>query len=349
MKYLKVIFTLLQETAVHYGQDKGAIAAAALAYHTVFSLAPLLVVSVALAGYVFGEVAVTGELVGQIEGVVGRETAVVIQSLIQNASLGSRGLWATIVSSVLLFLGASNVFNQLKTALNMVWGIEPAPNKGLLLVVQTRFLSILMVMGIGFLLLASVVTSTVLAALNEQLVHWFPILGGRLAVLNLGATFVLMTISFAIIFKALPDARVSWRDVLLGAVVTAIFFGLGVYLIGLYLGRSSVGSAYGAASSLVVLLFWTYMSAQILIFGAEFTRVYANKHGSQVIPKAHAVIVRRSPVLPSPVPVPLPPPVEVWETAVAPPPRHISLATGLLGLALGLFLGFVGSLLRQRD
>ncbi|MEZ4643146.1 MAG: YihY/virulence factor BrkB family protein [Chloroflexota bacterium] len=352
MKYLKAIFALIKETGVGYGRDKGALLAAALAYHTIFSLAPLLVISVAVAGYFLGEAAVTGQLVTQIEGVVGRAGAEVIQNLIRNASEGSTGLVATIVSTALLIWGASGVFNQLKTALNLMWGIAPPPNQGVVGVVKGRFLAIFLVMGIGFLLLMALFSNAMLVALDEQLVTWWPAVGGKLPTLNFVITFLIVTLLFAIIFKTLPDATIVWRDALMGGSVTSLLFGIGQWGLGLYLRNSSVGSAYGATSSLIVLLFWIYMSAQILMFGAEFTQVFAKQHGGGVMLADNALVLRREAVNgaePEPKVVHNPTPMPL-ATAVSPPPpsRRIPLATALVGLAAGLFLGVVGSLLRQK-
>lgn len=352
MTTLKLIFALLKETAVGYGRDRGGLLAAALAYHTVFSLAPLLVVSVAVAGFIFGEAAVTGELVTQISHVVGQETAVVIQNLIRNASEGSSGVVATAVSTVLLVYGASNVFRQLKSALNVIWGIVPGPDGGVLAMLKTRSLAVIMVMGIGFLLLSAQAASAVLAALGKELAAWVPGIGVILPHLNFFVTFLIITLLFAIIYKALPDATLAWRDAGVGAAFTALLFAIGQWIIGQYLARSSVGSAYGAASSLVILLFWIYISAQILLFGAEFTQEYANAYGGGVRPVAGAFLISRTPqqeeaAAAPPVYHPVPP-----AAPGAPPSQRQRwrppLAAGLLGLAAGLFLGFLGSLMRER-
>lgn len=350
MKYLKILFELVKETGIGYSRDKGALLAAALAYHTIFSLAPLLVISVAMAGYFLGEAAVTGQLVAQIEGIVGEAGAKVIQNLILNASEGDSGLIATIISTGLLFWGASGLFNQLKTALNQMWGVAPPPNEGIKGFVKGRFWAIMMVMGIGFLLLSAMVSSAVLSTWDAQLEILWPTIGGKLPTLNFVITFLIITLLFAIIFKALPDATIAWRDALIGGTVTSLLFGIGQWALGFYLKSSSIGSAYGATSSLIVLLFWIYISAQILMFGAEMTQVYANKYGHGVVPIENALIIRRDVVHnnvpeavvvhnPTPSPQPMP---------VTPSHTRRPLATALLGLAAGLFLGFVGSLLRDR-
>lgn len=353
MSYLKQIFELIQKSAQAYGRDKGSLLAAGLSYYAIFSLAPLLVISVAVAGFVFGEAAVQQELASQIEGVVGAEAAVVIQNLIGNVSRSSGGVIATIASTGLMFFGASGVFNQLKNGLNLVWGIESDPDEGVAGVIRDRLLAILMVMGIGFLLLLSLAVSAVLAALNDFLSEMIPIVGGFLPLLDFFVTLAIITLLFAIIFKTLPDAELVWRDVWLGAGVTALLFGVGEFLIGFYLGRGSVGSAYGAASSVVVLLFWVYMSAQIFMFGAEFTQVYANTYGSQVRPAGDALLIRRQEQEDAPGSVAISPQSEQDaaplmrsspQSGAAPAPPGLHLATGLLGLAVGMLIGFIGGL-----
>ena len=284
----RTIVELLRDTAVGYSKGKGSTLAAAIAFRALFSIAPLLVIAVAVAGWVYGERAVAGELVAQIEGVVGPETAVLIQNLLRDASQGSSETIATVVSVIVLFWGASGLFGQVKVAINQIWDVaaEPAESNlhGVWNVVKGRLLAFLLVMVIGLLFLATLALTTALSALNVYFDGWGT--GSLVSVLNNAVLIGVTAVLFAIIFKILPDAEVAWRDVGLGAVVTAVLFGLGEYLIGLYLTRTSVGSTYGAAGSLVVTLLWIYYSAQIFLFGAEFTHVYANKFGSRVLSDA---------------------------------------------------------------
>lgn len=283
MMKVKAIGGLLRETAVGYTKGNGSTLAAAIAYRALFSIAPLLVIAVAVAGWVFGQRAVAGELVGQIEGVVGQETAVLIQNLLSNASQGSSGIIATIISSAILFFGASSLFGQIKVALNQIWGVAPPQAEDGLQniwnVVKTKLLSFSLVMFVGLLLLAALAVTTVLSALDAYLGGLW---AGLVSIVDDGVLVAITAVLFAIIFKTLPDAEVAWRDVALGALVTAVLFGLGEYLISLYLTRTSVGSTYGAAGSLVVALLWIYYSAQIFLIGAAFTKVYANQFGSKV-------------------------------------------------------------------
>ena len=282
----RAIVGLLRETAVGYSKGKGSTLAAAIAFRALFSIAPLLVIAVAVAGWVFGEQAVAGELVVQIEGVVGREAAVLVQNLLSNASQGSSGIIATIISVVILFFGASGLFGQIKVALNQIWGVVPPKAENGLQnvwnVVKARLLTFSLVVFMGVFLLATLAVTTALSALDAYLGGLWAGAGSLVSVVDDLVVVAIMVVLFAIIFKILPDAEVAWRDVGLGALVTAVLFGLGEYLIGLYLTRTSVGSTYGAAGSLVVMLLWIYYSAQIFLIGAEFTQVYANKYGSKV-------------------------------------------------------------------
>ena len=279
---VKAIFELIRDTAQGYSADKGPMLAASLAYYTMFSLAPLIVLTVALVSIFYGEKAVAGELVAPIERVVGREAAVVIESIIENANTTSSSTTATIISTALLLLGASGVFTQLKRAINSMWRIAQPPNKGVWAIIQNRILAFIMVLGVGALLIVSLATSTILGIVNQWLSDIVPVLATVLPLLDFVVSFTIMIGCFALIFKFVPDAEVSWQDVGLGAVVTAVLFSLGEYLISWYLSNWTGGAAYGAASSLILLLFWLYLSAQILLFGAEFTQVYANRYGSRL-------------------------------------------------------------------
>ncbi|MBM0742890.1 YihY/virulence factor BrkB family protein [Phormidium sp. CLA17] len=281
---------LIKGTIAEWKEDNVPVLAAALAYYTVFSLAPLLLIAIAIAGAVFGEEAARGELVRQIQGLVGKDGAEAIQAMIQNADKpGSGGAIATIIGVVLLMFGASGVFGQLQAALNTIWEVKPKPGQGIRGFLVSRFLSFAMVLVIGFLLLVSLLLSTVLATVSyffNNLMPGIPILG---QVINFAISFGVITVLFASIYKFLPDVEIPWKNLWVGAAVTAILFNIGKLAIGLYLGNSSVGSAYGAAGSLVVLLIWVFYSAQILLIGAEFTQVYSKYRGTPLRPSKHAV------------------------------------------------------------
>lgn len=286
---IKTILTLFKETFAEWNKDKASRLAAALAYYTIFSLAPLLIIVIAIAGSVFGEEAAKGEIVGQIRGLVGKEGAEFIQTAIENASKPAAGTIASIISVALLLFGASGVFAELQDALNTIWEVQPKPGRGVLNVIRSRFLSFTMVLGIGFLLIVSLVASAILAAVVNFLGHLLPGLDALWNLANFVVSFLLTTVLFGLIYKVLPDVKITWSDVWIGAAITSLLFSIGRFLLGQYLGNNSFGSTYGAAGSLVVILAWVYYAAQILFFGAEFTQVYARRYGSQIVPAANAV------------------------------------------------------------
>jgi membrane protein len=288
MERLKTFFSLMKEAFDDWNRDKAPRLAAALAYYTAFSIAPLLIVVIAIAGLVFGQEAVRGQLDNQIQGMVGAQAADAIQEMVAGANHPDTGVIAAIIGVVTLLLGAAGLFGQLQDALNTVWGVEPKPNLGIVATIRSRLLSFTMVLGIGFLLLVSLVISAALAALETWMSGALPFSPLILQIINLVISLLVITGMFAVIFKVLPDAEIAWRDVLLGAFVTALLFTIGKFLIGLYLGHSSIASSYGAAGSFVVLLLWIYYSAQILLFGAEFTQVYARRYGSKIVPAENA-------------------------------------------------------------
>lgn len=287
---LKAFFALLKQTASEYSEDKVSRLAAALAYYTVFSLAPLLIIAIAIAALVFGQEAAQGQIVGQIQGLVGRDGAEFIQTAIDNANDKKHtGIIATVINIAVLLFGASGVFAQLQDALNTVWEVAPKPEQGLLNVIRQRFLSFAMVLVIAFLLLTSLVLSAALAALGNLLSGLLPGMGVLWQIVNFVISFGVITMLFAMIYKFLPDAKIAWGDVWIGAALTSLLFTVGKLLLGLYLGNASFGSTYGAAGSLVILLAWVFYSAQILFIGAEFTQVYASKYGSRIVPTKNAV------------------------------------------------------------
>lgn len=289
---LKAFISLLKETIAEWNEDKAPRLAAALAYYTVFSLAPVLIIVIAIAGLVFGQEAAQGEVVNQIQGLVGRDGAEVIESALKSAHRSGPGL-ASIINLVILLFGASGVFAQLQDALNTVWEVAPKPGQGLFNVLRQRFLSFAMVLVIAFLLLVSLVLSAGLAALSSLMNGLLPGFDFLWQLLNFAISFGVVTLLFAAIYKILPDAKVAWGDVWIGAAITALLFAIGKLLIGIYLGNASFGSAYGAAGSLVVILAWVFYSALILFFGAEFTQVYARRYGSRIVPADYAVRLTR--------------------------------------------------------
>jgi len=295
---LKYLWSLIKESVSAWIDDYAPSMGAALAYYTVFSMAPLLLIVIAVAGLVFGEAAAQGEIVAQLRDVMGDEGAVAVQGLLKSVSEPSHGIIATVASLVTLVVGATTVFAELQSALDRIWR-APAlkEDSGIWNLLRSRLLSFGMVLGLGFLLLISLVVSAALAALGKW---WSGIFGGwesLLQVIDFGVSFAFITLIFAMIYKFLPRVYVAWSDVWIGAAVTALLFTIGKFLIGLYLGRSSVTSGFGAAGSLVVLLVWVYYSAQIFLLGAEFTSMYAHRSGSRVAdpnPQAVAAVPTRS-------------------------------------------------------
>ena len=274
------IVSLLRETVNEWSKDKASRLAAALAYYTMFSFAPLLIVVIATVGLVFGRDAAQGHIMAQLGDLLGQQGLDVVQEMIRKASQPRTGITATIIGIVTLVFGASGVFGQLQDGLNTVWEVQPKPGRSWRDVVRQRFASFTMVIGIGFLLLVSLVVNAAVAAVTGLVAPSIP--GGELIVelLTLIVSFAVVTVLFAMMFKTLPDVEIQWRDVWVGAAATAFLFTLGKFAIGLYLGHSDVASSFGAAGSLVLLLVWVYYSAQILFLGAEFTQVYANRFGS---------------------------------------------------------------------
>lgn len=275
------MWQLARDAVVSWSDDGAPSMGAALAYYTMFSIAPLLLIVVSVAGLVFGETAARGEVFGQLEHLIGAEGALAVQGLLQSASKPADSALATLVGLGVLLVGATTVFAELQNSLDRIWRAPVRGASGLVGLLRARLLSFGMILGLGFLLMVSLVVSAALAALEKW---WSPAFGGWIVlaqVLNFAFGFFFVTAVFAMIYKFMPRARVDWRDVWIGAGVTALLFSIGKMAIGLYIGRSGVASAFGAAGSLAVLLLWVYYSAQIFLMGAEFTWVYAHAHGSR--------------------------------------------------------------------
>lgn len=285
------LWGMLKQTFNDWSNDKVPRLGAALAYYTVFAIVPLLIIIIAIIGLVFGQEAAQSYILNQIAGLVGEQSANAIKDMIERADQPSTGIVATLIAVVTLLFGASGLFGQLQDALNTIWGVELKPGRGIWGLIRDRFLSFMAVLGTGFLLLVSLVLSAGLSAFGKWFGSWLPAPELVLQALNFVISFGVITVLFAMMFKLLPDARIAWSDVWVGAMITALLFTLGKFLIGLYLGKSDVGSAYGAAGSLVIVLIWVYYSAQILLFGAEFTQVYANTSGASIVPTEQAVAV----------------------------------------------------------
>ena len=261
---------------------------ASISFYTLFAIAPVLLVAIAIAGLVFGPEAVRGEIVGQMDGLVGRDGAQAVQALLEGASKKESGVFATVVGTITLLLAATGAFLELQAALNAIWRVKPDPEANIRAYAFDRLRSFGIVVGIGFLLLVSLVVSAALSALNAWLDRRAPGWPVMWQAINVAVSFFVTTALFALLFKFLPDVKLEWRHVITGAMVTAILFTGGKHVIGLYLGQSSTASAYGAAGSVILLLLWVYYSSQILLLGAEFTRLYAAAQGERPQPEEFA-------------------------------------------------------------
>jgi len=290
MRAAKALYSLLRETVDGWTKANGSLLAAGLAYYAIFSLAPLLVIAVSVAGLVFSESDVTEKLVQEIGIAVNPRLAIVVQGAIESREFTRSSALVTVLSVLVMILGASIVFVQVKKAINLLWGIAPQPGQGLFITIRTQFLSFLMVLVIGVLLVVFMVVSTILVSLNQfldalpQNIEVFP-------QADLGLIFIGFVVLFALIFKILPDAKIAWRDVWLGAALTSVAFTLGELVIGYYLGKTSLNGVYRAVGSVFLILAWVYYSMQILLFGAKFTQVYANRYGSKVLPSNKAALI----------------------------------------------------------
>jgi membrane protein len=277
----KAVFELLKMTFTSWSNDKVPRMGAALAYYTIFSLAPLLVIAISIAGLVFGAKAVQGQIMGEIQGLIGPDSAKAVQTMIQSAHKPANSMIASLIGLVVLLLGASGVFTEMQDALNTIWDVDTKGKSGVWNYLKGRFSSFGMVLGIGFLLLVSLVLSAALAAMANYLESVVTIPAALLHSVDFLFSVFTITALFAMIFKLLPDARIRWSDVWVGAALTSVLFTIGKFLIGFYIGKSVTASTYGAAGSLVIIVAWIYYSAQLLYFGAEFTHVYSQQCGSQ--------------------------------------------------------------------
>jgi membrane protein len=291
--FLGNVFSLLKQTFQEWLEDKAPQLGAALAYYTVFSLAPLILVLLAIVGVIFRDdpAGAWHKITQQMSYFLDPSALQVVQNIAQKASQPGKSTIATIIGIALAIFGASGVFGQLQDALNTIWGVKAKPSRGIWGFLRSRFLSFAMVAGICFLLLVSLAIEALLKGFSHYVQSVLP--GGMTIALAvyLVFDFAAVVLLFAMIFKFLPDVKIQWRDVWIGAAITAILFGIGKWLLGFYLGSGAAGSAYGAASSLITLLLWVYYSSQILLFGAEFTQVYAARAGRELKPSEYAVRV----------------------------------------------------------
>lgn len=277
----KDYFDLTRNSITAWTEDRASSLGAAIAFYTAFSVAPLMIIIIAVAGSVWGEEAVRGELIQQLSSLVGSDAASGIQALIRNADRPAQGIAATLISVGVLVWGATRVFAELQSALDRIWEVPAsAQARGIWLTIRARLLSFGLVLGLAFLLLVSLVISTALAALGQWAGGFFPGMETLLQAINTIITFFITTVLFAMIFKYMPQARIAWKDVWIGALVTAVLFEIGKILIGMYVGKSTSVSVLAAAGSLIILLIWVYYAAQVFLLGAEFTWIYARHYGS---------------------------------------------------------------------
>lgn len=291
---IKGIWKVLKNSFKEFGQDKITKKAASLAYYTIFSIGPMLMVIIFAAGIFYGKEAVEGNIYGQIEGLVGGEAAVQIQSIIKNATLSNKKDWAAVIGIAALLVGATTLFSDMQDSINEIWGLKPNPKNGIGRMVVNRLLSFGVIAGLAFLLLVSLIISTVIESFSNKLQDLLPgVAVSLIYVVNILITFCVITTLFSIIFKVLPDAKIKWRDVLSGSIATALLFMAGKFGISYYISSSNVSTTYGAAGSLVILLLWIYYSSIILYFGAEFTKCYAIEYGHEIHPNSYSVIAKK--------------------------------------------------------
>lgn len=296
--YLKKVWKIIVATFHGFVDDDGLKHSASLAYYTVFSIAPLLILVISLADFFLGQDAITNNLYPQIKNYVGAQAAIQIQDTIKNLQLSGKTGIAVIIGGITLLIGASSIFVEIQDSLNIIWRVKAKPKRGWVKMLTNRFLSFSLIISLGFLLLVSLVVNILILSLNNRLMTVLPdVTIWLFKGINIGLTFIVISILFAIIFKFLPDVKIRWKDVRYGAFFTAILFMIGRYLIGLYVEFSATSfSAYGAAGSLIVILVWIYYTAAILYMGAEFTQVYAEARGCRIEPAEYAVAVRQTEV-----------------------------------------------------
>ena len=298
---MKNIIAFVKELFGEYGKDNAFSLGAALAYYTVFSIAPILFILITITSIFFGEEAAQGTIDDEMGALLGEEAGQQLQEIIANVHATGDSWWATLIGIGTLLFGATGVFNELKNSLNRIWELKEKPKSSVWNWIQTRLLSFSVLLGMAFVLLVSLALNAVVLGMGEQLADWLPGLGETaIALLSFVLSFVATVVVFALLFRFLPDARVAWRDIWAGAIFSAVLFTLGKVLIGFYIGTTSVTDTFGAAGALAALMIWAYYNAQILFLGAEFTFVWAKRHGRLVTPDEDAVKIRREEIVPTP-------------------------------------------------
>ena len=292
MKSIRRVFTLLSNTANAFLNDNAFKLSASLSYYTIFALGPLLIIVISLSAIVYGKEVVEGKLYDQLSNLVGGEAALQIQNILSNAQQTHASSIGAIIGFIVLFIGATGVFTEIQGSINFIWSVRAKPKKSWLKYLLNRLISFSLIIGLGFLLLVSLIVNALLTLLSEALTRKFPHFPvGLFNLANQMIILAVITFLFAVIYKVLPDAIISWKDAWIGSIFTALLFLLGKFLIGYYLGKSNLGVTYGAAASVIILLAWVYYSSLILYFGAEFTKVYALHSGEGIRPKQTAVFI----------------------------------------------------------
>ena len=291
---IKGLWKVLKKSFSGFSENKITKLSASLAYYTVFSLGPLLIVIIFICSIFFGREAIEGTIYNQIQGFVGKDAAMQVQDIIKNASIGGKGKIAAIIGVITLLVGATTVFAEIQDSINSIWGLKAKPKLGILKLVKDRLFSFGIIGSLGFLLLVSLAATALVEGLGARLKDMFPDIAVVLFyIINLLLTLIVVSLLFGVIFKVLPDAKIKWKDVVAGAIATAILFMIGKFGISFYISKSNVGSTYGTAGSLVVLLVWIYYSSIILYFGAEFTKAYAMEYAQPIQPSEYAVVVKK--------------------------------------------------------
>lgn len=292
MKRFIKVFKLLGEAGVAFVHDNAFKLSASLSYYTVFALGPLIIIILSLAGIFFGRDAVQGQMYQQINGLIGNDAAIQVQQIVSNIQQTKITTTGAIIGAVLLFFGATGVFVEIQDSINYIWSVKAKPKKGWLKFLMNRLLSFSLTVGLGFILLVSLIVNAILALLSTQLERIFPNLD--IDLIHIANNFLILAVTtglFAVIFKVLPDAIIAWKDAFRGAALTALLFLLGKFLIGYYVGKANLGVTYGTAASIIIILIWVYYSALILYYGAEFTKIFALHAGSGIRPKTTAVFI----------------------------------------------------------
>lgn len=293
MKYkFKEYLTFAKDVFAEFSNDKAMKLSAALSYYTIFSLAPMLIIIISVAGIFFGREAIQGQLYGQIKWLIGGDAAIQVQELIKNAELTNKSGVAAVIGTATLLLGATGVFTEIQDSINFIWSLKAKPKNSWLKYLMNRFLSFSLIITLGFLLMVSLLANAFLDIFSNRLKLYFENATFYLFnTINIVMIFTVISLLFAVVFKILPDGNIRWKDTLIGSSVTAILFMLGKTLIGFYLGQSNVGGAFGAAGSVIIIILWVYYSSIILFFGAEFTKVYTRTYGKPIEPNEHAVYI----------------------------------------------------------